>query len=219
MSRDQLKQTIRVANIADADFERRVESDKPPTLTAPAERASAPIARDGQSPILESETMTKKQRHVFLRGAGGNVVRLPLGNGDEFIEVPADRRYAIGDEIEVIEMCALSSMTASVSNPHQLVKMKDELPADVVQHVDQMLSEGPGTCIMGYDAPARAAVWLIYTDDQISCYTFPAVESIGVAQRLSDRINAAPSDTLDMNAIADIYCAVTGAKPMEGARQ
>jgi len=33
LSNDQMKQAIRVANVPSADFERQVESDKPPTVT------------------------------------------------------------------------------------------------------------------------------------------------------------------------------------------
>src|ERR1700733_11005414 len=153
--------------------------------------------------------MTKKtKRHVGRRNANGT------------IEVPAGG-VSVGDEIEVTEICTLSSMSAYVSSPDQLAKMRAGLPVGLVKHIDQILSGGAMMThtIMGYEAPSRTAVWFISMDGRISCYTFPAVESIDVAQEISAWLNAAPMPTLDGSAIANIYLAVTGHKGMRGAVQ
>src|SRR5207253_10471608 len=48
LSPHQLKQAIRVANVPREDFERQVESESPPTVTALAEQGKGVVARAAQ---------------------------------------------------------------------------------------------------------------------------------------------------------------------------
>lgn len=98
LSADQMKQAIRVANIPAADFERQVESDNPPTVTALAEQGKRPAPRPaidlrGRNPndfnralhfVAELETYAQTAKAFNLDAI------LPILTPDEIADV---RRY------------------------------------------------------------------------------------------------------------------------------
>jgi len=68
LSPDKAKQSIRVANVHEEDFEEQLESDDPPTLTDLAKQGRK---KSAQKPIYERLGITKKafQAGMYFRGA------------------------------------------------------------------------------------------------------------------------------------------------------
>jgi hypothetical protein len=68
LTEEQRKDALRVANVPEEDFERQVESDDPPTISALAEQGKKPAKG---VPIYEQQGMTKEefQAGMYFRGA------------------------------------------------------------------------------------------------------------------------------------------------------
>lgn len=67
MSRDQMHTALRVANVPEADFERQVESDTPPTVTKLAEQGKQSVPK----PVIDLKGRDPKEYNRALHYVGG----------------------------------------------------------------------------------------------------------------------------------------------------
>jgi hypothetical protein len=68
MSQDQATDALNVANIPEDEFERFVESDKPPTVTALAELGKKPRSQNAKPDFLHGMTEEEFQAGMYFRG-------------------------------------------------------------------------------------------------------------------------------------------------------
>jgi hypothetical protein len=98
MSPRQAKDAIRVANVPQETFERLVESDNPPTITALAELGKKPAPT---KPIYEKLGMTKEQFQAgtYFRGAIGRYVEALREHGEGVAGglTPEERKQTLED--------------------------------------------------------------------------------------------------------------------------